>query len=354
MSYWDIDPNSSRARRLAHRIMEDPAQEDQPPADQPPANAPPGDQPVVPDVELSANPLYGAAAASNASVDDEVPLVDQVAAASHLLQSMGIAVGAGANSAPPTVHEKPFNLGLKMPIFKGEPDRSGRFSPLAVQDFVDRVHAYFSSSAGQFATEQQKLQSLLNAFPVGSPAATWWASVKRNVHTLADFLVLFKKQHGFDARDSHYVTEKFNSFRQRDNDTVVSYYTNFTSLVIEMTLVLTSDLVPTPAAQRARFLSGLKPAVKSLVMRTVMRHPEMTLNDVYFEAVMEERQLPKPMGPRFPPKVHPKINMMDKKGKRTNSCGYCSKNDHSWDDCPKIAQKKREGTWEERPPRSKN
>ena len=126
------------------------------------------------------------------------------------------------------------------------------------------------------------------------------------MHTLADFLVLFKKQHGFDARDSHYVTEKFNSFRQRDNDTVVSYDTNFTAMVIEMTLVLTSDLVPRPAAQRARFLSGLKPAVKSLVMRTVMRHPDMTLNDVFFEGVMEERQLPKPTGPRFPPKVHPK------------------------------------------------
>ena len=126
------------------------------------------------------------------------------------------------------------------------------------------------------------------------------------MHTLADFLVLFKKQHGCDARDSRYVTEKFNSFRQRDNDTVVSYYTNFTSLVIDMILVLTSDLVLTPAAQRARFLSVLKPAVKSLVMRTVMRHPDMTLNDVFFEGVMEERQLPKPTGPRFPPKVHPK------------------------------------------------
>ena len=352
MSYRNIDPNSSRARRLAHRVMADLSQDDQPPA-----NPPQGDQPIddaLPDVELSANPLYGAAAASNASVDDAVPLVDQVAAASQLLQSMGIAVGAGANSAPPTVHEKPFNLGLKMPVFKGEPDRSGRFAPLAVQDLVDRVHGYFPSSGGRFATEQQKLQSLLNAFPVGSPAATWWASVKRNVHTLADFLVLFKKQHGFDARDSHYVTEKFNSLRQRDNDTVVSYDTNFTAMVIEMTLVLTSDLVPRPAAQRARFLSGLKPAVKSLVMRTVMRHPDMTLNDVYFEAVMEERQLPKPMGPRFPPKVHPKINMMDKKGKRNRGCGYCSKTDHTWDDCPKIAQKKREGTWEERPPRSKN
>ena len=112
---------------------------------------------------------------------------------------MGIAVGAGANPAPHTVHEKPFNLGLKIPIFKGEPDRSGRFAPLAVHDFVDRVHGYVSSSAGQVATEQQKLQILLNAFPVGSPAATWWASVKRNLHTLADFLALFKKQHGFDA-----------------------------------------------------------------------------------------------------------------------------------------------------------
>ena len=53
MSYWNIDPNSSRARRLAHRVMVDLPEDDQPPADQPPATPPQGDQPIdeaLPDV----------------------------------------------------------------------------------------------------------------------------------------------------------------------------------------------------------------------------------------------------------------------------------------------------------------
>ena len=77
MPFWDIDRISFRARRLPHRVMADDPQEDQPPADLPPANLPQGDQPIadaLPGVELSAHPLYADAAASNASVDDEVPL----------------------------------------------------------------------------------------------------------------------------------------------------------------------------------------------------------------------------------------------------------------------------------------
>lgn len=91
----------------------------------------------------------------------------------------------------------------------------------------------------------------------------------------------FKRQYGFDARDSHFVAERFNNFRQRDGDTVVTYYTNFTQLVIEMRLSLDPSLVPAAAVQRSRFLSALKPAVKSLVMRTVMRHPDMTPDEVH-------------------------------------------------------------------------
>ena len=57
-----------------------------------------------------------------------------------------------------------------MPVFRGEPDKSGRVAPIAVHDFVDRINAYFSSNAGQYASEQHKLSALLNAFPLQSPA----------------------------------------------------------------------------------------------------------------------------------------------------------------------------------------
>jgi len=326
MSYWQqFDHQSARARRRALRNMAEP-----------PVEQPYVEQPAVD------NPLYEAAGDPDQSAhqgDSRASMLEEVAAASQLLRSVGITVGGRDAS------EKPVNLGIKLPLFKGDPDRTGRFPPIAVQDFIDRVDGFFSSSAGQYATEKHKLQALVNAFPFGSPAATWWASVKNTVSTLDEFFELFKKQHGFDPRNSHYVTEKFNAFRQREGDNVVTYYTNFTTLVIEMHLVLTPDLVPTLAVQRSRFLSGLKPAVKILVMRTMMRHPDMTLNDIYFEALMEERQLPKP-------KPTAKINMLGNKKPKWR-CAFCRTNSHAWDDCERIAQKKRDGTWEERPPRSK-
>lgn len=313
MSYWNPDDTSARAARIARRAMADP-----------PQNAPPGDA--------------GAQAAQS-----HVQAAD-VAAASQLLQSVGISVGAARPERP----ERPANLGLKLPVFKGEPDHTGRVSQYAVQDFLDRVQAYFASNAGQYADDSLKLLSLLNCFPYGTPSAVWWASIKSSCATLADFDLAFKKKYGFDKRDAHYVLEKFSNFRQRDNDNVVTYHTHFTSLVTEMTLLLEPEDVPSEATQRARFINGLRAEVKSLVMRTVTRHPDLTLYDVMQEAIMEERQLP-----RRPRPVRPAVNAMNASASTPTRCGFCGATEHVWDTCPRIAAKKRNGTWQDRPRQSK-
>lgn len=172
---------------------------------------------------------------------------------------------------------------------------------------------------------------------------------------LNEFRVAFKRKYGFDERDAHYLLEKFTNFKQREGDSVVAYHTNFTQMVTEMTLLLQAHDVPSEATQRARFINGLKLDIKSLVMRTVSRHPGLSLYDVMQEALMEERQLPRKT------RVRPTINAMDGRGagrghgrgrgKRTGelSCGFCGSTEHTWDHCPKIAKRKAAGTWEDRP-----
>jgi hypothetical protein len=270
-----------------------------------------------------------------------------VAAATHLLQSLGIHVGAHATTQ---VAERPSNLGLKLPVFKGDPDRSGRIASYAVQDFLDRLDAFFSCSAGQYANDHSKLLSLLNCFPFGSPAATWWASLKGTIFTLDEFRTVFRAKYGFDQRDAHYIIEKFNSFKQRDNDSVVANHTNFTQLVTEMSLVLQAQDVPSTTTQRARFINGLRNDIKTLVLRTVTHHPAMTLHDVMQEAILEERQLPR---------QKTRLNAMNvppasEKRRTSWRCAFCRSNAHAWESCERIAQKKRDGTWEERPPRRAN
>lgn len=312
MSYWVPDPNSARATRAAQRAMS----------------------------EVPEQP--GAAADPSTSGVQAA----EVAAASQLLSSLGIAVGPTGGAARPTP-ERPSNLGLKLPVFKGEPDRSGRVSQYAVQDFLDRVDAYFASNAGQYASESMKLLSLLNCFPYGSPSAVWWASLKGTCFTLEEFRTAFRTKYGFDERDAHYLMEKFSNFKQRDTDNVVAYHTHFTQLVTEMTLLLKPEDVPSAATQRARFINGLQSALKTLVLRTVTRHPNLSLYEVMQEAIMEERQLPRR------PRPTPKINTMQTKPrrnrKRAGACGFCDSTDHDWDSCPIIAAKKRAGTWKEQP-----
>lgn len=95
---------------------------------------------------------------------------EEVVAATRLLQNLGISVGSGVQPGA-VAYDKPMNLGLKLPTFKGEPDRSGRVSQYAVQDFLDRIDAYFSTNAGQYASDSHQLLSLLSCFPFSSPAA---------------------------------------------------------------------------------------------------------------------------------------------------------------------------------------
>lgn len=338
MSYWVPSQTTARANRLARRHMDDDV-------DNPRQGDVPGAQ-----ILDGAQPICDSQAGSQ--VDGGVQAAD-VAAASQLLQSLGIAVGAAApGGADRSLHyEKPANLGLKLPVFKGEPDKSGRVSQHAVQDFLDRIDAYFSSNAGQYASDANKLLSLLNCFPFGSPSAIWWASLKGTCFSLDEFRVAFKAKYGFDERDVHYMLEKFTNFKQRDQDTVVVYHTNFTQLVTEMTLLLNPADVPSAATQRARFLNGLRPEIKTLVMRTVTHHPRLSLYDVMQEAIMEERQLPR--RPRPQPRMNSFQHRRSSNRRQDNACRFCKATDHGWDDCPVIAERKQKGTWKEKPSQGK-
>ena len=91
-----------------------------------------------------------------------------------------------------------------------------------------------------------------------------------------------------------------------------------------------------------KFVRGLSPSIRDEVERAHVRNPEMTVEDLFQEAKLEEtfaKRKPKPY-------TKPQLRGVN----TTTKCFFC-KGPHNARDCPKIAAKKAVGSWEERAPK---
>jgi hypothetical protein len=230
------------------------------------------------------------------------------------------------------------NNAIKLPVFRGEStdDKDPLPQPADVVAFTKHVDAVFHAYQNTYATEELKLDVLLSCFPPGSPAAKWYDSAdgRSSFATYADFSVAFWRVYGPTEADKQRYEEKFQNFRQLETSTVRAYYSRFLHMLSNME----ACGVPVQLHQaRSKFVNGLRPVLKREVYRQRGRQPNMSLEELLHEAENEERL--------HKPSTVPSVRAINGQ----EHCFFCKDPNHASKDCPKIARKKANSTWEERP-----
>ena len=125
-------------------------------------------------------------------------------------------------------------------------------------------------------------------------------------------------------------------------ESVGAYYVRYLRLLSEMAANKPVD----SATQIAKFVDGLQPGLRAEISRIHRRAPTMTLDDISSEAEKEERA--------NPPKTTPvQVNGIEtnnhKPVKRSFFCRGDKGKTHTAENCPEIAKRKANGTWQDRP-----
>lgn len=250
-----------------------------------------------------------------------------------------------APAGAPILQTLPSNA-IKVPQFKGtmpDPKRKDktveiRASPALVSSTLQRMTAFFNAYSHQYTSESLKLSSLMSCFPPGSPAAAWYESEEGmdSFESFEDFSEAFMEHFGPTEADKQRYDEQLLRFRQSEDESVVQYYTRFKNLCAELKAV---DKPVQLHWQKTTFVNGLRDRIKREVSRVYIRDTSLTMEQLFTEAETEET-VQRPMRPFF--------RQLQTKGKR--SCFFCQSKEHEGKNCPKIAKKKANGTWKEKPP----
>lgn len=271
------------------------------------------------------------------------------------------AVPPPAGNVAPVIQYLPNNT-IKLPLFTGtipdpkDPTNSKKkikCSPASVVSALARMDAFFEAYQHSYPTDTLKLIALLGCFPTFSAAAYWYEgdSGKEAFGSYTDFKVSFLAHFGASKADVLKYDHDFLHFKMHPSDSVSSYYTSYLQLLAEM------KAVGKPVQsqwQITKFVDGLVPRLYIEVNRIFRRYPEFTLEDLMNEAEMEEKTFKPPTIPK-PTGITPQLKGFQGKGKYNNkpkqrfACFWCKTNEHTHTSCPKIAAKRADGTWEDRP-----
>jgi hypothetical protein len=271
--------------------------------------------------------------AATFTADDLANIID--AATQRAAASIQAAVQpAGAPSPSKSLPSNAF----KLPSFVGAVSGTDRVTPSAVKSVLARIDAFFKVYGNVFTDDSLKLGALLSCFPTDSRAARWFEA--QNFTTYAEFVNEFEIFFGPTDADKKRTRDRWFSFRQRDTDSVRTYYDQFLKLASDLEAIGDGE---SDASLAAKFVNGLKRQIKTEVHRIFVRNPSFKLEQLLAEAEVEESCR------KF---VKPTFNSFENRGKvKVRRCWYCKSLQHNPNDCPKIAQRKAAGTWEERPPR---
>jgi hypothetical protein len=159
--------------------------------------------------------------------------------------------------------------------FDGKADDAMRVNP-----FLARFHAYVELH--DITSEREKLILVLKALPATSPAGIWYHHNRAAFSTFADFEDSFRDRFALSHANKQTLLDRFERFRQRDQDDVTRFYTALLSLAEQLALVNEEIL---PRQLRNKFISGLKPDIKTCVTNTLVTTPAITMNQLVQLAV---------------------------------------------------------------------
>jgi hypothetical protein len=118
---------------------------------------------------------------------------------------------------------------------------------------------------------------VLEALPATSPAGIWYHHNCAAFFTFADFGNSFRDHFALSHANKQTLLDRFERFWQRDQDDVTRFHTALLSLAEQLALVNEEIL---PGQLRNKFISGLKPDVKTCVTNTLVTTPAITMNQL--------------------------------------------------------------------------
>ena len=158
----------------------------------------------------------------------------------------------------------------------------------------------------------------------------------------------FTDRFGGTSSDDRTCRNQLLSFRRRDSDTVTQYYSAVCELIDDIHALAyflhgnTERYKVDESMQVNKFVHGLSPSIRDEVERMHVRIPEMTVQDLFQEAKLENKLAKR--------KPKPYTKPQQRGVNTTTKCFFCE-GPHNARDCPKTAAKKPAGTWEERAPK---
>ena len=221
---------------------------------------------------------------------------------------------------------------FKLPTFDGE------YKDLKdVKVFCQRVRHYMEIHG---VTGRKAVLCLYACFRPNTPAGVWFAKVVNTFDNLAEFETAFRARFKLSKAEVTRVTTELQDYRQLPTESVSAYYTKLTSMYDDLELL---DITHNEQQRFAKFLSGLDPMVRTQCATAMEAIPDCTLEKLLSVAMNVEASMRDGRGRPGRPSG-PALNAMQVQ----NRCNYCKQTGHVWDDCPKIAKKKENGTWVER------
>ena len=250
------------------------------------------------------------------------------------------------------------NAGVPKDLYKPPKFSGDKAETAKARTFLDHLDEYFSLFP-YFALNEEdatgwmhrRAAMRLNCFPAGSHAGIWYESALRTqaFEDYPSFQDAFLEHFGTAQSDLVSLQTQWNNARQRPNDTVTQYYIHFSKLMSQL-ISLGHNVSEEEAL--GRFQYGLGAHIRDKAIEFRLGRDDMTLHLLYNHAHVLEQSHQRRNNPQFNRKQPtgkvdtPTLNASQvPKGQY---CFYCKKTNHSWEECPKIAAKKANGTWKEK------
>lgn len=237
-----------------------------------------------------------------------------------------------------TVHNAPKNA-IKLPTFAGEISGSKRYAARDVQEFLQRVEAYYDAHGTSFASDQLRLHALYDSFPAGSKALSWFAAQLPSLTDISSFRTAFQAEFAPSQEEQLRLRTQYIGLKQRDRETPRAFYEALIRLRRDLEVIGDRH---TEAEIAVKFVQGLLPRLHTEVFAVFTRNPHLTPHQLLLEAESEQHKL----NTRTSTQPTPRLHAMQRRGKR---CPFCKSTEHAtFSECPKVAQRKKQGKWQER------
>ncbi len=205
-----------------------------------------------------------------------------------------------------------------------------------------------------------KIATVGNCFPLNSLARLWFDNVEDDLTSYEDFEEALREN--FQAGEENLVKlqQSWEQSRQGRN-TAREFHTNLLKLRMRIAAI-DSNESPSEREFLRKFCANLREPTRSVIAKKRITEPHLSLPQLVKLAELEEHSHPSTSTAlrqfkfrenvaKNPPFQHTAktTGNTSTAGSKKKFCFYCNSTSHSAEECRRIAARRAEGTWTDRP-----